>query len=180
MITVKVLKISYHPSSRSYFILLKDIDGEDCISISVGSFEAQSIALALESIEGKRPMTHDLICHLLSEIGFSLKRVRITELEDGVFYSILDLESKKYGSYNIDARPSDAIAISLRENAPILISEKLIKNASLHRNSSSRLENNIDNQTLLNNLKIRLKNAVKNEKYEIAAEIRDKIKNIEN
>ena len=179
MITVKVLKISYHPSSRSYFILLKDIDGEDCISISVGSFEAQSIALAIESVEQKRPMTHDLICHLLSELGFSLKRVRITKLEDGIFYSILDLESKRYGSYNINARPSDAIAISLRENAPILISEKLIKNSSLQKNRNSKHKYKLKNKNLLNKLKISLKNAVKNEKYEIAAELRDKIKKIE-
>lgn len=179
MITVKVLKISYHPSTKSYFILLRDVDGEDSISISVGSFEAQSIALALESIEEKRPMTHDLICHLLSEIGFSLKRVRITDLKDGIFYSVLDLESKKYGSYNIDARPSDAIAISLRESAPILISEKLIKNPNLQINSFSKLKNELNSQNLLSKLKIRLKNAVKNEKYEVAAEIRDKIKKIE-
>ena len=179
MITVKVLKISYHPSTKSYFILLRDVDGDDCISISVGSFEAQSIALALESIEEKRLMTHDLICHLLSEIGFSLKRVRITELKDGVFYSVLDLESKKYGSYNIDARPSDAIAISLRENAPILISKKLIKNSSLQKNRNSKFKNKLKNKNLLNRLKISLKNAVKNEKYEIAAELRDKIKKIE-
>ena len=92
-------------------------------------------------------MTHDLICHLLSEIGFSLKRVRITELKDGVFYSVLDLESKKYGSYNIDARPSDAIAISLRENVPILISEKLIKNTSFQKNRYSKLKNNFNNKT---------------------------------
>ena len=154
MITVKVLKISYNQSTRSYFILLKDVDGDDYMSISVGSFEAQSIALALESIEEKRPMTHDLICHLLSEIGFSLKRVRITELKDGVFYSVLDLESKKYGSYNIDARPSDAIAISLRENAPILISEKLIKNTSFQKSNHSKLKYNFNNKNLLNRLKI--------------------------
>tara|TARA_Y100000768_G_scaffold305221_1_gene239126 strand:+ start:248 stop:790 length:543 start_codon:yes stop_codon:yes gene_type:complete len=178
LITVKVLKISYHPSTRSYFILLKDVDGDDCISLSVGSFEAQSIALALESIEEKRPMTHDLICHLLFEIGFSLKRVRITELKDGIFYSVIDLESKKYGSYNIDARPSDAIAISLRENAPILISDNLIKNRSFQRDPFSKLKNNTNDKNLLSNLKIRLINAVKNENYEVAAEIRDKIKKI--
>ena len=178
MITVKVLKISYHPSTRSYFILLKDVDGEDCISLSVGSFEAQSIALALESIEEKRPTTHDLICHLLSEIGFSLKRVRITELKDGIFYSVIDLESKKYGSYNIDARPSDAIAISLRENAPILISDNLINNPSFQRDPFSKLKNNTNNKNLLSKLKIRLINAVKNENYEVAADIRDKIKKI--
>jgi len=179
LITVKVVKISYHPSTRSYFILLKDVEGNDCISISVGSFEAQSIALAIESVEEKRPMTHDLICHLLSELDFSLKRVRITESKDDVFYSVLDLESKKYGSYVIDARPSDAIAISLRENAPILVSEQLIKNTSFQKNQSIKLKNKFNNKNLLSKLKIRLKNAVKDEKYEIAAEIRDKIKKIE-
>ena len=179
MITVKVLKISYHSPSRSYSILLKEVDGDDCISFSVGSFEAQSIALAMESIKEKRPTTHDLICHLLSEIGFSLKRVRITESKDGIFYAVIDLKSKKYGSYNIDSRPSDAIAISLRENVPILVSEKLIKNTNVHRNSFSRLDNNINSQNIIDKLKISLKNAVKNEKYEIAAEIRDKIKKIE-
>ena len=179
MIPVKVLKISYQPSTKSYLILLKNVNGNDCISISVGSFEAQSIALALESTEEKRPMTHDLICHLLSEIGFSLKKVIITELKDGVFYSVMDLDSKKYGSYIIDARPSDAIAISLRENAPIYISDKLIKNPNLQRNSFSKLKNNINSQKLLSKLKVKLKNAVESEKYEVAAEIRDKIKKIE-
>ena len=180
MIIVKVLKISYHPSTRSYFIILKDEEGDDCISLSVGSSEAQSIALALESIEEKRPMTHDLICHLLSEIGFTLKRVRITELKDGVFYSVIDLESKKYGRYYIDARPSDAIAISLREKAPILVADNLIKNPSFQTSILSKSKNTINNKNILNKLKIRLKNAVKNENYEVAAEIRDKIKNIEN
>ena len=94
MITVKVLKISYQPSTRNYFILLKDVDSDNCIPLTIGSFEAQSIALALESIEEKRPMTHDLICHLFSEIGFSLKSVRITDLKDDVFYSVIDIESK--------------------------------------------------------------------------------------
>ena len=179
MITVKVLKISYHPSTKNYFILLKDVDSDDCITLTVGSLEAQSIALTLESIEAKRPNTHDLICHLISEIGFSIKRVRITDLKDGVFYSVIDLESKKYGNFNIDSRPSDAIAISLRENAPILITDRLIKNSSLQGNQFSKSKNSINDKNLLNSLKIRLENAVKNEKYEVAAEIRDKIKKIE-
>tara|TARA_Y100001980_G_C14493840_1_gene270559 strand:+ start:336 stop:878 length:543 start_codon:yes stop_codon:yes gene_type:complete len=180
MIIVKVLKISYHPSTRSYFVLLKNVEGDDWVSLSVGSFEAQSIALALESIEEKRPMTHDLICSLLNELGFNLKRIRITDLIDGVFYSVIDLESKKYGNYNLDARPSDAIAIALRENAPILIAENLIKNPSLQKNIIFKSEKIINDKNLLRKLKIRLENAVKNEKYEVAAEIRDKIKKLEN
>ena len=179
MITVKVVKISYHPSTKNYFILLKDVDSEDCIPLTVGSLEAQSIALALESIEAKRPNTHDLICRLISEIGFTLRRVRITDLKDGVFYSVIDLESKKYGNFNINSRPSDAIAISLRENAPILIADRLIRNSNLQSNTLSKPKNIIHDKNLLNRLKIRLENAVKNEKYEVAAEIRDKIKKIE-
>ena len=179
MITVKFLKISYHPSTRNYFVLLQDVDGDDCIALTVGSTEAQSIALALEPVDKNRPNTHDFICHLISKIGFSLKRIRITDLKDGVFYSVIDLESKKFGNYNINAKPSDAIAISLRENAPILIADNLIKNSSLQRNLFSKSKNNISNINLLNNLKVRLENAVKNEKYEVAAEIRDKIKKIE-
>ena len=179
MTTVKVLKISYQPSTRNYFVLLKDVDGDDCIPLIIGSFEAQSIALSLESIEEKRPMIHDLICHLFSKIGFHLKRVRITDLKDGVFYSVIDIESKKYGSHKIDARPSDAIAIALRENAPIHISDNLIKNSSLQSNIFSESNDNINETKFLNTLKVRLKNAVKNEKYEIAAELRDKIKKIE-
>ena len=179
MITVKFLKISYHPSTRNYFVLLKDLGGDDCIALTVGSTEAQSIALALEPVVENRPNTHDLICHLISEIGFSLKRIRITDLKDGLFYSVIDLESKKFGNYSINARPSDAVAISLRKNAPILIAEKLIKNSNFQRNLFSKSKNNISDKNLLNKLKIRLENAVKNEKYEVAAEIRDKIKKIE-
>ena len=62
MIPVKILKISYQPSTRNYYIILKELDGDRCIPLTIGSSEAQSIALALESVEATRPMTHDLIC----------------------------------------------------------------------------------------------------------------------
>ena len=138
------------------------------------------IALALESVETTRPMTHDLICKLLSDIDFSLKRVRITDLKDGVFYSYIDLESKKFGNQKIDARPSDAIAIALRENAPILVSKKLIKYSGIDQQTF--LENNDKEklEKLLKKLKLELHNAIRDEKYEIAAELRDKIRKIEN
>ena len=147
--------------------------------LKIGSFEAQSIALALESIEVKRPMTHDLICSLFSEIGFFLKRVIITEFIHGTFLSTIDIESKENGSYSIDARPSDAIAIALRKNAPIFISEKLIKNKGRQSSILSKSNENRKERKLLNILKVRLKNAVKSEEYEVAAKLRDKIKNIE-
>ena len=69
MVPVKVIKISYHPTSRSYAIILKEIRGEKCLPVIVGSFEAQSIALAIESVDTPRPLTHDLICDFITGFG---------------------------------------------------------------------------------------------------------------
>ena len=179
MIPVKILKISYQPSTRNYYLVLKELDGDHCFPLTIGSSEAQSIALALESVEPTRPMTHDLICRLLSEIDLSLKRVRITDIKDGVFYSYIDIESKIFGKKEIDARPSDAIAIALRENAPILVSKKLINYSGIdhktfvHNNDKEKLGK------LLKKLKLELRDAVRDENYEIAAELRDKIRKID-
>ena len=79
-------------------------------------------------------MTHDLICSLFCETGFNLKSVQITDFKNGVLHSTLDLELRKVERFKIDARPSDAIAIALKENAPILVSKKLIENPSLQNN----------------------------------------------
>ena len=176
---VEVLKISYQPSARSYFILLKELDGQNIISLSIGSFEAQTIALALESIDQIRPMTHDLICSIFYETGFNLKSVQITELKNGILYSTLDLELRKNKRLKIDARPSDAIAIALKENAPILVSKKLIESPSLQTITLYKSNNENRENLFLKSLKSKLKKAVKNERYRVAAKLRDKIKGIE-
>ena len=85
MIPVKVEKISYHASSRSYAVLLKEIGGERLLPVVVGSFEAQSIALALEVVEAPRPLTHDLICEMIQGIDATLKTVNISDLNDYIF-----------------------------------------------------------------------------------------------
>ena len=95
MIAVEVIKISYQPSSRDYYIILKEIDGDHYIPLIIGALEAQSIALILESVETLRPMTHDLICNLLSGFDLILNNVRITDVKDGVFLSHLEIEAKK-------------------------------------------------------------------------------------
>ena len=179
MIAVKILKISYEPSTRNYYIILKELDGDRCIPLIIGSSEAQSIALALEFVETKRPLTHDLICKLLSKIDCSLKRVRITDLKDGVFYSYMDIESKKFGKHKIDARPSDAIAIALRENAPILVSKKLIRDSSINQQALIEIHDREKVDKFLKKLKSKLNDAIKDEKYEVAAELRDKIRKLE-
>ena len=174
MIPVKVQKISFHPPSRSYAVILSEINGKRKLPVIVGSFEAQSIALALESTDTPRPLTHDLIGLLIDEIDASLVSVRITDLEDGVFYASLDINGEVTGKRSVDSRPSDAIAVGLRMKAPIMISEKLFEKAGL---SESDLETskNSDKVLSVKELEDRLQVAVDNEKYEVAAKIRDQI-----
>ena len=97
MIPVKVEKISYHPSSRSYAVLLKDERSDLFLPILVGSFEAQSIALAIEVVDTPRPLTHDLICDLITKVDGKLLAVNISKLNDGVFYASLKLSGDNFG-----------------------------------------------------------------------------------
>tara|TARA_B100001245_G_scaffold231059_1_gene211416 strand:- start:3546 stop:4085 length:540 start_codon:yes stop_codon:yes gene_type:complete len=174
MVPVKVQKISFHPPSRSYAVILSEINGERKLPVIVGSFEAQSIALALEAMETPRPLTHDLIGLLINEIDANLVAVRITNIEDGVFYASLDINGKITGKRSIDSRPSDAIAVGLRMKAPIMISDELFEEAGL---SESNYETSQNSEKVLSvkELEDRLQIAVDNEKYEVAAKIRDQI-----
>ena len=112
MIAVKVNKISFHPPSRSYAVILKEIDGERRLPVIVGAFEAQSIALALEYMDPPRPLTHDLIGNIIKGIGSKLKTVKINTLKEGVFYASLEIGGDGIGERSIDSRPSDALAVA--------------------------------------------------------------------
>ena len=140
MIPVKVQKISFHPPSRSYAVILSEINGKRKLPVIVGSFEAQSIALALEAMDTPRPLTHDLIGLLINEIDASLVAVKITSLEDGVFYASLDINGEVTGKRSVDSRPSDAIAVGLRMKAPIMISEELFEKAGLSESDLKQLK----------------------------------------
>ena len=180
MIAVKVNKISFHPPSRSYAVILKEIDGERRLPVIVGAFEAQSIALALEYMDPPRPLTHDLIGNIIKGIGSKLKTVKITTLKEGVFYASLKLKSKNFGTKSIDARPSDAISIALRLSAQIYVTEEVIKEAGVDRNEIvSDNKQTIIPKYSLEDLEVKLKQAVDEEEYEKAAKIRDKIKELE-
>jgi len=177
MVPVKVQKISFHPPSRSYAVILTEINGERKLPVIVGSFEAQSIALALEAMETPRPLTHDLIGLLIDEIDANLVAVRITNIEDGVFYASLDINGETTGKRSIDSRPSDAIAIGLRMKAPIMISDELFEEAGLSE-SEFVSSNSSDKVLSVKELEDRLQIAVDNEKYEVAAKIRDQINDL--
>ena len=178
MIPVKIQKITYYHPNRSYAVILKELDGDRSLPVLIGAFEAQSIAMAMEYIETPRPLTHDLITNLIKGIDANLSAVKIIKLKDGVFYSVLDIKSNKIGQREIDSRPSDALAIALRMHAPILVSTEIMNEAIILEKDLQNIEDEMEEEPMIENLEKQLQKAIDEEEYEVAARIRDKIKNI--
>lgn len=130
MIEMKVAGIALDAATRSPIVLLRDGSERRQLPIYIGQDQARAIIAALENQAAPRPLTHDLIVNLLEDWGMVLERVVIHSLQDNTFYAILTVrqgETKK----EIDARPSDAIAVALRTNSPIWVMEEVIADASI-------------------------------------------------
>ena len=179
MIPVKIQKISYYHPNRSYAVILKELEGNRKLPVLVGAYEAQSIAMAMEYLETPRPLTHDLIVNLINGIEGKLSSVKITKLEDGVFFSILDIQSNSLGHREIDSRPSDALAIALRMHSPILVANDIMEEAIILENDSEKIANDIQEEPQIQLLERQLQKAIDKEEYEMAARIRDKINEID-
>ena len=179
MIPVKIQKISYYHPNRSYAVILKELDGDRKMPVLVGAYEAQSIAMAMEYLETPRPLTHDLIVNLINGIEGKLSSVKITRLEEGVFFSILDIQSNSLGHREIDSRPSDALAVALRMHSPILVANDVMEEALTWENDTEKIENEIQEEPQVQLLERQLQKAIDKEEYEMAARIRDKIKEID-
>jgi len=117
--------------SQASGIILKEKSGERTLPIVIGEYEAQSIALGLEKIKPPRPITHDLTLNILESFGIKLDSVLITELKNNTYYAVLRL-SKSLEYWDIDARPSDAIAMAVRSMTPIFVEEEVMKSGSFH------------------------------------------------
>src|SRR5215510_3102584 len=118
--TIKGLMVD--PVTNVPIILLRDSDGQKVLPIWVGVFEANAIALQIENVSTPRPMTHDLLRNVITDLKGSVERVVVTDLKENTFYALIYL---KVGGeiVAIDARPSDAIALALRAKAPIFVEE---------------------------------------------------------
>lgn len=125
-IRLKVLGISYSQlQSGAYALILAEVDGPYRIPVLIGSAEAQSIALRMESVTPPRPMTHDLFVSFAHAFGVKLKEVFIYKFEDGIFSSELTFSDGER-SVQIDSRTSDAIAIAMRTGAPIFTTQDIL------------------------------------------------------
>jgi hypothetical protein len=123
-----VAGVTVDPVTKSPIVVLKDRENRCALPIWIGLLEANAIVLALEGVELPRPMTHDLMKAVLETTGNSLRKVEITDIRDNTYYAALHLEGQ--GSrYTVDSRPSDAIALALRFDVPVLVSEGVLKKA---------------------------------------------------
>jgi len=125
LIEVKVSGLTIDPITNTPIVILKDMEEKKVIPIWIGIFEASAIATELEKIAFSRPMTHDLITEILRSLEIRVTRIEITDLKNNTFFANICLQQEGE-EFIVDARPSDAIAIALRSNAPIFVDDKVI------------------------------------------------------
>jgi bifunctional DNase/RNase len=136
--TIKGLMVD--PITNTPIVILKDKAGDRVLPIWVGVFEANAIALQIENVSTPRPMTHDLLRNIITDLDGRVDRIVVSDLKDNTFFALIHLTVKGEG-IAIDARPSDAIALALRTRAPILVEESVIDNAKTVDFGSERLDN---------------------------------------
>ena len=190
-IQLVVLGLSASPASNNaYALILKELDGNRRLPIIIGAFEAQAIALEMEGVIPPRPMTHDLIKSIVEIFNSSINEVYINELRDGTFYAKLIFDDF---NHEIDARPSDAIAIAVRCNTPIYVNSDVLNETGIlpqgdeaendEDDDLNRLKQPQQNQskkpqTKMEQLQSQLDKAVHEEDYEKAARLRDEMRKI--
>ena len=204
LISLVIKGISYSQTQTgAYALILEEESGSRKLPIIIGSFEAQSIALALEKdITPPRPLTHDLFVSLGEAFKIDVESVYIYKLEDGVFYSNIVFVNSNGERSEIDSRTSDAIALAVRFNAPIFAYDHVVEKAGIHLDIMQEEDENIqqalddidDDIELIDDeafssdfsnwtkdqLEDEMKKAVMNEDYELAARLRDEIENLKN
>lgn len=118
--------VTMDPVTNSPIVILREINGEETLPIWIGLLEATAIASELEGVKFARPMTHDLLKNFLDLLGVKVKRVEVVDLKDNTYYALIHFEYNGE-EMSIDARPSDALALSLRVKAPIFVAEEVLR-----------------------------------------------------
>lgn len=179
MIEVKINGL-FLTQSQASGVILKELNGDRTLPIIIGEYEAQSIALGLENIKPPRPITHDLTLNIIESFGAQIDRVIVTELKNNTYYAIVQLR-RKMKVYEIDSRPSDAIALAVRNNIPIFVAEEVMDKGAYTSEELQEIEKGKVDSGLsrLDQLKKELEEAVEREEYEKAAKLRDEIDKLE-
>jgi len=130
-IEVRIRGLMMDPATNMPIVVLKDVGSDTVMPIWVGIFEANAIAIEIEKVAAPRPMTHDLTRNLMRHMNTQLEKIVISELRDDTFFAVLWLRQGDE-MITLDARPSDAIALALRADCPIYVSEQVLQSAKLN------------------------------------------------
>ncbi|MEI6650983.1 MAG: bifunctional nuclease family protein [Chlorobiaceae bacterium] len=182
---VDILGLSTSPHTNgAYALILYELEGKRKLPIIIGGFEAQAIALKLENIKPPRPFTHDLFKNIADAFHLHVNEIIIDELHNETFYAKVICEVNGE-VHEIDARPSDAIAIAVRFNAPLFVTEEIMNEAGIKEEQKEETEAAMEPEEVstglltpdaqLDELQSNLNDAISNENYEEAARLRDEI-----
>jgi uncharacterized protein len=179
MIEVKINGL-FLTQSQASGVILKEIKGDRTLPIIIGEYEAQSIALGLENITPPRPITHDLTLNLLEVLTAQIERIVVTELKNNTYYAEIHLRMRTK-LFQVDSRPSDAIALAVRKKIPIFVAEEVMNKGAYTADEIKDVEEKKLNlaENKLDKLRSELQEAVEKEDYEKAARLRDEIKKME-
>jgi bifunctional DNase/RNase len=133
MLTMRVLGLTLDDASHAPILLLQEETGRELLPIWIGAMEAMSISLALGKVPVDRPLTHDLLLLLLRSLDARLSGVELVALREGTYYADLILQLENGETRRLDCRPSDAVALALRAQAPIRVSEEILHAAAGRR-----------------------------------------------
>ena len=127
-VEMKIRGLMMDPTANTPIVILKDVLSDRMLPIWVGPYEANAIALEIEKTAPQRPMTHDLLRNLITQIGATVDRIVVTDLIENTFYAVIEMtvDGKRM---LLDSRPSDAIALALRVDCPIYVNEEVIANS---------------------------------------------------
>jgi len=180
-------------TSHGNALLLKPKDLDIAVPIFIGTLEIQSILIGKEGMKLSRPHTHDLLLNMLNHVNLTIKKVEVYEIKDDVFHARLIITGGEYTKENplvLDSRPSDAFAIAARRKCPIYIAHSVVEQTGVplslfindleempeEKYSTQSGSSRIGGNRVTNNLREQLEQAIAEEEYEQAAEIRDLLK----
>ena len=137
MIEVVVSRLGLDSSTQSYVVILQEKDGQRLLPIWIGQPEAESIVMQMHNVKRPRPLTHDLCKSLIVGLGGQLNRVNISRVEKNTYYAELHISKNGADVVQVDARPSDSIAIALRLSAPIFAAEELLTDVQVEESTDA-------------------------------------------
>lgn len=172
MIPVRVENLGTNPDTPGIACILRDEESDQLLPIFIGSSEAKSIALQMEDAEIPRPLTHDLMVSILRSMDASVERVEVTRLEENTFFAEITIRRVDNEVTVLDARPSDGIALAMRTGADIYVAEEVLEEAGVYPDEAQPQS---EEAREIARLQEELQDAVENEQFEKAADLRDRI-----